>query len=134
MSNFSTCNAVYNGTLGTTTTTGGAIAASDWYNTGTHTHNGYYHQYTPLMPQITPYQFVTSITIPRESEVPMKGNGKEFVLFKKGSSIPVRVVESEQEALDEAKELADNDGETVLIYQAVKKVKPVRRDVEVENL
>lgn len=67
-------------------------------------------------------------------EIDMKGNGKEFLVFAKGGTAPVKACESEAEALEEASALADKNDETYFIYKAIKRVSPVRTDLEVTDL
>lgn len=67
-------------------------------------------------------------------EIDMKGNGKEFLVFAKGGTAPVKACESEAEALEEASALADKNDETYFIYKAIKRVSPVRTDLEVTEL
>lgn len=66
--------------------------------------------------------------------IDMKGNGKEFLVFAKGATAPVKACETEAEALEEASALADKNDETYFIYKAVKRVSPVRTDLEVTDL
>ena len=66
--------------------------------------------------------------------IDMKGNGKEFLVFVKGGVSPVKACESEAEALEEAAALADKNDDVYFVYRAIKRVAPVRTDLEVTDL
>lgn len=69
---------------------------------------------------------------PKE-HVPMKGNGKEYLVFKRGASLPSHVADTEAEAVELASELAEAEGVACFVFKAVKKVKPSKRDVTVSD-